>query len=135
MDPKNLDKVINKISKMSEKEMSDVASEMARYEGDREAKEFGIERLTILTSSDTEILLIKPNQLFPSWQLNLFGSGSINFDGQPDFECSEIPGSLYRFAVKDGSVTYWADAKDRFQLDKISKFVGVEIVNPIETSS
>lgn len=123
----DLDKMLDALGKMSDLDIQVAAMEVEYAKKDEEALEMNIERLTVFNREGNYFLLVKPNHMMPGFQINMFDYGHFNIRGEIDFELSELPDSFYRLVIRRDDLSYFIDLYNRRQLEKIAKFLDLEI--------
>lgn len=130
MDKNKLDRVLDKIMN-DPKAISRVADEVARRETrqkDAEALEFGIERLTVFLHEGSPVLLIKPMELFPAWQINAYEHGhfSIEKSAKIEFVLTTVS-DRFRFTISAPPLLHWVDLEDGRMAEELAEFLKIEI--------
>lgn len=121
MTPDRLEKVMDKFNLAQERQRA--------TQEDREAKESGIERITLFFAGGHKALLVKPNPLTGTWLLNLYGAGTVTApqDVNVEFEVTDHFTELFRFSMTFNGFTYWHDLVDEQMAQELAAFLNVPL--------
>ncbi|HHX8304441.1 TPA: hypothetical protein ACVO0J_002337 [Vibrio diabolicus] len=132
----DLDKLLDQLTNMSpdrlEKTMRKFNLAQERKQAtqkDREAKESGIERITLFFVSGKKAILVKPNPLTRAWWLNLHGAGTVIAPQGVDvqFEVTDHFTELFRFSMTFNGFIYWHDLVDEQMAQELATFLNVPL--------
>ncbi|EPE6902608.1 hypothetical protein ACSK1W_003413 [Vibrio alginolyticus] len=133
----DLDRILTTMKRMSpeklEKTFEDfelVKARAAAKEADEQAKESGIERITLFFVGGQTALLAKPNSMTQAWLFNLYGNGTITIpeEAMVNFEVRSHFGELHRFSMEYNELTYWNDLIDSKMVQELAEFLELPMV-------